>query len=332
MSDDKRTFRDKIDAIKHAIDPELLLSSLGFDVKHGSRELRGPCKVHGGDNKTAFRYNVDRDTWVCFTHKCHESNGNDIIGLVRGVNGCSFVEAIEYLETFVSGDLESLYSQYKSKKEKEDFLSLYRCKNNAVLLEEELKCYDGLRSDKFRNLGFTDETLDFFEISGGYTDKHGNLRDIIPIRDINSKLVAASYSIVDDSIGTDFKYLLSKHFNKDTVIYNLCNAKEYLNEKPLIIVEGFKSVWRLHDLGIYNVAAIMGSSITSGQASLLYKHAHSGIVLFLDADEAGIRGTEKAIDDLNNRLKIYAVFMTEYEKDPADIEKDRLIEYLTGYY
>lgn len=325
------TFRDRIEAIKHSIDPAFVLDMLGFTVKPGSRELRGKCILHGGDNQTAFRYNVDRDTWVCFTHKCHETYGNDIIGLVMGIKKCSFMEAVQYLEEITGSNSSILYNEYKIKNDKMNFISLYRKRNYSKLLEEDLKCYSGKRSAYFDAHGFSSSTLDFFEIGGGYVDDYGVCRDVIPIRDVDGRLVGASYRDIRE-VSSDYKYIHSKFFDKDTVLYNLHNAKHHTTNAPLILVEGFKSVWRLHEIGVYNVAAVMGSSITSGQISLLYRYAPLGVVLFLDCDSAGVLGARRAIEKLSDRMAVYSIFITESGKDPADLDSVRLTEYVSGYY
>ena len=72
-------FRIRLSNLKDAIDPHYLVESLGFVVKKETpKELRCTCIVHGGDNPTSFRFNKERKTWVCFSHKCHEVFGNDI--------------------------------------------------------------------------------------------------------------------------------------------------------------------------------------------------------------------------------------------------------------
>ncbi len=72
--DDNFEFKQKLEYIKKAVDYHYLLTSLGFELERDSaKEYRGACIIHGGDNKTAFRFNKELGTWVCFTIKCHES-------------------------------------------------------------------------------------------------------------------------------------------------------------------------------------------------------------------------------------------------------------------
>lgn len=340
---DWEKFKEKLEYVKSSIDPRYLVENLGFNISRETpKELRAFCIIHGGDNKTAFRFNKEKRSWVCFTHKCHEIFGTDIIGLIKAVKNCEFREAVEYLMS-VSGDTvasEVEILNYKIKKEREDFLKEYKKKpiSSAIVNEECLKQFKPFRSKSFTRDGFKKETLDFFEIAGGYTDSFGFVRDIIPIRDEEGKLM--SYSMRDirrDVEDDDFKYILTKNFNKDTLLYNLNNAKKYIEKLPLIIVEGFKSVWKFYEYGIYNVVAVMGSDLTSGQLNLLYKHTNNnGIVIVFDNDEPGVLGMLKAYETVRYKLDSSLVFITEVDDkgkglDPSDLDEEMIKSYLHGY-
>ena len=58
-----------------------------------------PCKQHGGDgnNTSAFSWRHDIGYWVCWTHHCQDSYGNDIFGLVRSVLGLDFIGAVKWI-------------------------------------------------------------------------------------------------------------------------------------------------------------------------------------------------------------------------------------------
>ena len=342
MSSDNEwyNFRQKLEYLKFSIDPKFLLESLGFIItRETTKELRSTCIIHGGDNKSAFRFNKERRSWVCFTHKCNEIFGNDIIALIKAINKVNFEEAVAYLKQLV-GDVNgnmSMVLEYKRQRERQSFIKLVNVDNDskpAIVSESYLMQYKPFRSDGFIRDGFSDKTLDHFEIAGGYTDSFGYLRDVIPIRDADGELVA--YSMRDirrDVEDKDYKYVFTRNFIKDKVLYNLHNAKNYMPiDKPsLIVVEGFKSVWRLYDLGICNVVAVMGSGITHGQENLLFTYAVNGIVIFFDGDEAGIHGTIEAYKSLSNRMNVFPVFVTEAGLDPSDMHNDAIYNYLGGY-
>ena len=334
-------FKEKLDYLKETVNPNYLLSSLGVEsIRETPKEIRSSCPIHKGDNETAFRFNKDTHTWVCFTHKCHNTYGNDIIGLIRALTGKEFMEAVEMLK-FIAGDIENIdYIEAKRQREISSFIDSYdkvKMKPKSVN-QDSLEAFKTLRSSYFLKQGFKEETLAYFEIAGGWQDKHGLIRDIIPIRDDRGELVAYSLrDIREDIDDDDFKYILTPGFDKRNCLYNLNIAQEYGDRLPLIVVEGFKSVWRLHEYGIKNVIATMGAGITIGQQSLLYIHAQKGIVLFFDNDETGVEATHKTCMELTKSMDVRPVFIQEINDngkgaDPADLTKEQVQDYLRTYY
>jgi DNA primase len=341
--DKLKDLKEKLDRYKTMVDVRYLLDSLGFKIlKETPREIRGMCKIHGGDNTTAFRFNKETRTWVCFTHRCHELHGNDIIGLIKASTNRDFIGAVDWLKALVGEDVDAdKYIAHKRDREMKDFVNSYSLgKTPKSVNERSLIAHKEFRSGFFLKEGFKPETLDHFEIAGGWKDPEQLTRDIIPIRDDRGKLVAFSLRDIRedvDEIDEDKKYIHTPGFNKDGTLYNLNNAWPHCENKPLILVEGFKSVWRLHEYGIKNVVAVMGSSLTDGQKFLLYQYDIKSVVVFFDNDQAGVIGTQKVMDDLKNKLEVIPVFIQEVDEngkglDPADLSKELVYEYLNTYY
>jgi DNA primase len=135
----------------------------------------------------------------------------------------------------------------------------------------------------------------------------------------------------------EFKYILTPGFDKQNCLYNLNRAHEYGHELPIIVVEGFKSVWRLYEYGIKNVVCSMGSGITTGQQLLLCRFAFKGVVTFFDNDKAGVIGTTQACADLGDKLDVRPVFIQEVDEngkglDPADLTREQVYDYLDTYF
>ncbi len=338
-SDDWDDFKQKIQQLKSSIDPKFLLESLGFKIaRETSKELRGACQIHGGDNKTSFRFNKQTLSWMCYSHRCNEVNGSDIIGLIMSILSLSFKDAVEHLNG-LCGEHGSFMSQseYKRKKEKEDFIrrNADEQEKPSYISEESLKRFKRYRSNLFGLERFDNTTLDYFEVAGGYTDSFGLIRDIIPIRDIEGELTAYSMrDIRPNAPDDDFKYILTKGFVKDKVLYNLNRVVEEAQTKPLIVVEGFKSVWRLYQYGITNSVAVMGNNITPGQVNLLCSYALKGIITMFDNDVPGVRGTLEAVANLSDKMKVIPVFIIEVDEktgkglDPADLDRETIYKYL----
>jgi len=323
ISSDKEELRYKLYLLKDAVDVDTLLRLLGFSIsKSTSKEVRAPCKIHGGDNKTSFRMNKQTKNWICFSHGCHEEIGYDVISLVMHVLNLNFNDAVEYLENITGINIHNdiSYVEFKRAKDRQEVIqhaNKYELPPGHVT-EEYLKDFKKFRSNYFEKEGFTKEILDKFEIGGGYVDKYGFQRDVIPIRNKDGKLVAYSCRDITGKADEDYKYLLTEGFEKDLVLYNLCEAKNYIGEsKTIIVVEGFKSVWKLYMAGYKNAVACMGSTITHGQQNLLYSMAFTVIVLF-DGDEGGVKGTLRAIKDMSKKINLIALFLPYDGKDPSD--------------
>lgn len=319
--------------IKSAVDPEHLLASLGVSVyRRSSNELRGPCIVHGGDNKTAFRLRKDKKTWVCFTKQCHLTYGSDSIGLVQGVQKCSFEEALAFLSDITGISIkegkEIKVNTIKNELEMKKFSRMRKREYipPSDVSEYNLTQYRAMRTDYF-DKWFPPSVLETFEIGGSYFDKYNIQREIIPIRDDEGQLVAFSGRSLEE---IEPKYLLTNGFQKDKILYNLHRAKDHLNEEnkyTLIVVEGFKAVMFLHMYGIYNSVACMGSKLTPGQINLLCKYAHR-VVLLLDGGPAGRDGIEAAIGDLKGKIKTDAIYIPDDNKSPDDYPPDVVIDWL----
>ncbi|MBT7629412.1 MAG: IS21 family transposase [Desulfobacula sp.] len=94
-------------------------------------------------------------------------------------------------------------------------------------------------------------------------------------------------------------------FSKGLEIYNQDKllldplAREQVERFGLVLVEGFFDVAALVSAGCFNAGALMGSHITIEQVyrlKFLASHMHMGVItLFLDRDEAGQKGSQRAV-------------------------------------
>lgn len=149
------------------------------------------------------------------------------------------------------------------------------------------------------------ETIDAFGL--GYASRglmKGRLA--IPIHDERGALVAYAgrWAGPEAEIpeGED-KYKLPPGFQKHRVLFGL-NRIAHVNpysgalEGPahLFLVEGYFSVFRLHERGVPSVAALMGSSVSDEQVELLRRwRGLERITLLLDGDDPGRKARESAL-------------------------------------
>jgi DNA primase len=146
--------------------------------------------------------------------------------------------------------------------------------------------------------GISWETQKEFEV--GYdlwTD-----RVVTMIRNRNGDLIGVKGRYVGDneSILDDKKYLYLHRMNKSVELFNLHRALPYiLKHKSVLVWEGYKSVMKCYEHGIYNAVSIEGDDISPVQASLLKELGIKiDIILCFDKDKMVIpepkEGEEKA--------------------------------------
>ena len=118
-----------------------------------------------------------------------------------------------------------------------------------------------------------------------YYDRFRN-RVIFPVFDYRGKVIGFGGRVLDDSKP---KYLNSPEtavFKKGTNLYGLNFAIKNIKDRTLIIVEGYMDCISLHQYGITNVVASLGTALTTEQAKLIKRYADKVIISY-DADVAG---------------------------------------------
>ncbi len=327
--------QETVARIKQLVDPELVLDYLGFRlIRKTPKEVRGPCKVHGGDNPTAFRFNLESRTWCCYTRHCEGEADRDLIGLVQKATGQSFTDSVKFLADLAGIDLnneDQLSEEYLKLKQQQEMRKEIRQTQPAAAVarfypEEVVEELVKQRSNYFLDRDFPVEILDFYEV-GGMTDSKGVHRETIPIRDEDGNLITVSARRTDSD--KDPKYLLLKDVRKEVTLYNLHVAKNYVgDDRTLILVEGFVDVWSLVLLGVYNVVAAMGTDITPNQARLIWKYAEN-VVVMLDPDDAGRTATSRVVKLLEKGAFVRIISLPD-GKDPKYFTYSDVKEYFGG--
>jgi len=183
---------------------------------------------------------------------------------------------------------------------------------------------DKYSDDLYRYLkqkGYQDEILNAsglftFSEKHGMSDKFWN-RVMFPIMDINNKVIAFGGRVLGDAKP---KYLNSPEteiFDKSRNLYGLNTARK-ARGKSLILCEGYMDVIALHQGGFTSAVASLGTSLTTGQTTLL-RHYAEQIYLVYDSDGAGVRAVMRALPMLRQAgLDARVVRLTPY-KDPDEI-------------
>ena len=152
--------------------------------------------------------------------------------------------------------------------------------------------------------------------NGKYYDRFRN-RVMFPVFDYRGKVIGFGGRVLDDSKP---KYLNSPEtqlFNKGVNLYGLNFALKDFKERMLIVVEGYMDCISLHQNGITNVVASLGTALTVNQAKLMKKYADK-VVISYDADIAGQTATLRGLDILKKEGFDVRVLTVPQGKDPDE--------------
>ena len=161
---------------------------------------------------------------------------------------------------------------------------------------------------------------------GRLNDRFYN-RVMFPIHDAQGECIAFGGRVVGDG---EPKYLNSQDtplFHKSNVLFGLDKAKASMTSTGVaIVVEGYTDVIALHERGITNAVATLGTALTLAHIRLLSRHASKRIVYLFDGDAAGQRAADRALQFINEdmtpeagkaRIELCAVTLPD-DLDPAD--------------
>lgn len=153
-------------------------------------------------------------------------------------------------------------------------------------------------------------------------------RITIPIYDKDGNLVTIAGKRIDGVKNNKYKFLYN--IDKSYLLYNLNKAMPYIyQKKEMIIVEGFKDVWRAWEAGLKNVVAVMGNTPSDYQTDMIFKYGKYNIVIALDDDEAGQRGALKLVKTLSTFCKVRKVNFSGH-KDFGECSREQVIKYYEG--
>lgn len=118
------------------------------------------------------------------------------------------------------------------------------------------------------------------------------------------------------------KYLYTDGAIKTSVLFGVCYAeRESLESHGIVLCEGPLDVVRLHQVGIRNAAAILGTGISARQVKLIDKLSPKRVYLFFDRDSAGIDN----ILDCHAKLRKLPLLVCRYrsgKSDPGETTKE----------
>ena len=148
-------------------------------------------------------------------------------------------------------------------------------------------------------------------------------RAMFPITDRQGRVIAFGGRVMGDG---EPKYLNSPEtplFHKGANLYALSHALPATRAKRAVaVVEGYMDAIALHQAGIANVVAPLGTALTEEQIMLLWKLAPEPVLCF-DGDNAGQRAALRAADRALPILK--AGYSLRFAFMPAGEDPDSLV-------
>lgn len=309
------------------------------------RNYFGLCPFHN-EKSPSFSVSPDKQIFHCFG--C--GVGGNVFTFISKIEGIGFKEAIENLADRAGIVLPKSTNNEDSRKEElkskvykvNNFTAdyyhkrLYKPESKAgqeyvkqrKLTNETLESYNLGFSGNYDELykilrkeGFNDEEI----LESGLVKKneHGQYVDfyrdrfMIPILDVRNRVIAFGGRVLGDA--KRFKYLNSPEnivYSKGKHLFGLNVAKRY-DHKKLLIVEGYMDAISLHQRGITNVVAALGTALTTNQGWLLRRNAEQ-VILGFDADGAGQNAIMRAMEVMQNMGCDMRVLQMTGAKDPDE--------------
>ena len=170
--------------------------------------------------------------------------------------------------------------------------------------------------------------------NGEYYDRyHG--RVMFPIHNLTGKVIGFGGRILQ----SDPEKKLAKYQNspeseiyqKKETLYGIYFAKNAIvNKDECILVEGYFDVLRMHQIGIENVVASSGTSLTIEQIRLVKRYTRN-ITMLYDGDDAGIHAALRGTDMILAEGMNVRVVVLPPEHDPDSFGRDYPTEAVVAY-
>ncbi len=345
-----RFTRDSVDRVKEAADIVEIVS-VHTDLQQRGQDYWGNCPFHE-ERTPSFKVNPRDKLYYCFG--CEASG--DVFRFVEEKEGLDFASAVESLAERYGVELKRENEDPRAEERRRrkarlwELLELTAKYYERYLWESQkarrARAYlegRGLGEEVLRRFGvgmapsawdqvLTGSQRRGFKLEellaagliqkgrqGGHYDRFRN-RLTFPIRDQRGRVLGfGARALMPDAKP---KYLNSPEgelYRKSHTLYGIDRARSSIaRARRAIVVEGYTDVLALHQGGIEEAVAIMGTAITPEQITMLAGLTES-VVLALDADRAGADAMVRAQKVAGGKsIELRVAAMPEGE-DPADM-------------
>jgi DNA primase len=287
------------------------------------------CPFHG-EKSPSFHCEDRKGRYHCFG--CGVTG--DHFRFLTDLEGLSFPEAVQQIAD-MAGVAMPIADPVMEKREKERTSLLDVMELATKFFQDQLQTANGARARAYlRDRGLTGRTIETFRL-GFAPDSRNALKEFLAGKGVAKEQIEAcglvvhgpdvpvSYDRFRDRImfpilssrekviafggramsaDAPAKYLNSNEtelFHKGNVLYNFARARRATQgangEGTIIAVEGYMDVIALHQAGVENAVAPLGTALTENQLDILWKMTPQPVLCF-DGDGAGIRAANRAAD------------------------------------
>lgn len=135
----------------------------------------------------------------------------------------------------------------------------------------------------------------------------------------------------DKKIAKYFNSPESEIYQKKDTLYGIYFAKSAIvKEDNCILVEGYFDVLRMHQIGIENVVASSGTSLTQEQIKLVKRYTKN-ITMLYDGDAAGLHAALRGTDMILSEGMNVRVVVLPPEHDPDTFGRDYSVDEVRNY-
>ena len=325
-------------------------------LKRSGRNFFGLCPFHR-EKSPSFSVSPDRQYFHCFG--CHK--GGDVFTFVSEIEKVSFKEALEMLAERAGVSLPvSENTEYNKNQYLKDRMYKINAETAVFYHERLYKPLAKIAQNYVKQRKLDNQTLKAFKIgySGEYNELYKHLkaadfkdeeilatglvnktdkgefidrfrkRLMFPIMDVSGKVIAFGGRKLENNDKLA-KYINSNEnliYSKKRHLFALNLAKQS-DSKKIILVEGYMDAISLHQRGIKNVVASLGTALTEEQGRLLRKYSEQ-VILSYDSDGAGQEAILRGLTILENQGCDARVLQMEGAKDPDEY----VIKYGSGRF
>lgn len=297
------------------------LASEYLELRRAGRNFKA-LSPWTNERTPSFVVSPEKQIW----HDFSSGKGGDIFGFVMEFEGMNFREALEFLARKTGVELQQ-YNAERAKQISDKKKRLYEILDTAAKFYQHMLARNpeamkyvfesrGMTREIVRNfkVGYAPENgraLTDFLISKGFSKKElddagllnrfgGDIfrgRMVISLQDLSGAPVGFTGRILKDEPNSP-KYLNTPQtllYDKSNNVFAISHAKNAIRKAGFaVVVEGNMDAISSHQAGVENVVATAGTAMTVRHLKTISRFS-SDIRLCFDADDAGVKATERAI-------------------------------------